>query len=152
MVHCIDPCQNSHLSGHDRRTGNIPRTVDIRPVPDQNLNQFDRDFRFAFRDKCRESPTPCHRASRKSLRFCGKRHSGRNVHSVRRNGVCRMRRSGQFLFSCFAPPLFPERIFAWLFGISGSFYDFSRKTVIFSSENRGERKPPASRCSTPVFA
>ena len=63
VIHCIDPrlnsrtirqaeiCQNTIVEA-----GISLQTVDIRPVPDRDLYQFDCDLRFSIRDKCRESP------------------------------------------------------------------------------------------------
>ena len=64
MIHYINP--RFYLLPIDQREVHqstviepwIPfQPVDICPVPDWNLYQFDSDLRFPRRDKCRESPS-----------------------------------------------------------------------------------------------
>ena len=62
MVHGVDPCLNSRTVRQAEirqktivEAGISLQTVDIRPVLDRNLYQFDCDLRFPRRDKCRES-------------------------------------------------------------------------------------------------
>ena len=64
MVHGVDPCLNSRpvRQAEIRQDAIVEagisfQTVDICPVPDWNLYQFDSDLRFPRRDKCRESPS-----------------------------------------------------------------------------------------------
>ena len=63
MVHGVDPCLNSRTVRQAEirqktivEAGISLQTVDIRPVLDRDLYQFDCDLRFPRRDKCRESP------------------------------------------------------------------------------------------------
>ena len=97
MVHSVAPCLNSRtVRQAEIRQNTIVNAeiflqmVDIRPVPDCDLYQFDKTFVFPFGTNA-GNPPPCHRTFRKSLRFCGEWHFGRNVHFVHRNGVCWVR-------------------------------------------------------------
>ena len=54
MVHGVDPCLNSRTVRQAEirqdaivEAGISFQTVNIRPVPDRNLNQLDRDIRFS---------------------------------------------------------------------------------------------------------
>ena len=122
MIHCVDPRLNSRTVRQAEirqktivEAGISLQPVDIRPVLDRDLYQFDCDLRFPRRDKCRESPS---RVIERSGNRCDSAGNGIPAEvfipfagtECAVCGVCRMRRSGQFLFS-FAPPFSDKVIF-----------------------------------------